>query len=191
MAKKKTTRRKTLPAKQVRLGPAAGGLAGLPVSNPSRQALQAHLGRIAADLDRAEAEGNITAAEHRQQLERAKAALRGQPLEGDTRTPLVIDGQVVALLDDPDDGKRQLLTLKLPRVIVERLRDAAAAMQPARTMAGLATVALQQLLDQLEAELLTQTGLGIPQRPESQQVLAGGRPQTLRKPAGRRPKGGK
>ena len=192
MAKKKTTRRKpkVVAPRRLRLGSDAQHLIGQTVSNPSRQALAAHLDRIAAELERARAEGLLTAAEERRQLDRAKAALAGQPLPGDDRTPLVIDGQTIALLDDPDDGKRQLVTLKLPRVIVERLRDAAAMLQPQRTMAGLASVALQQLLDQLEAELLTQTGLGIPQRPESQQVLKGGRPQKLTRPAGRKRSGG-
>lgn len=163
------------------LGAAAQHLQGFDLPNPSRAALEAHLGRIDAELDRAEVTGNISGAEHDLLREYALMALQGRPMPDDHRTPLVVDGQVVALLDDPDDGKVQHITMKLPRVIIERLRDAAAALHPQRTLSGLATVAIQQLLDQIEAALIIQTGQGFPDRQTD--VLAGGRPQRLRRPA--------
>lgn len=163
------------------LGQAAQHLAGMCVPNPSRAALEAHLGMIDAELERAEATGNISGAEHDLLRNYAMLALQGRPMPDDHRTPLVVDGQVVALLDDPDDGKVRHITFKLPAVVIERLRDAAAAMHPDRTISGLATVAIQQLLDRIEAALVIQAGQGLPRRKTD--VLAGGRPQRLRQPA--------
>jgi hypothetical protein len=167
------------------LGEAAQHLQGFDVPNPSRQALEAHMGRLDAELERAEQCGNISGAEHDLLRNYALLALEGRPMPDDHRTPLVVDGQVVALLDDPGEGLTQLLTLRLPRIIIDRLRDAAAALRPQRTMAGLATVGIQMMLDQLEAALIEQTGQGFPQR--QTEVLPGGRPQRVRQPAAPKP----
>lgn len=98
---------------------------------------------------------------------------------------LIMDGVVIAELDDPQDGLTQLVTLRLPRVVIERLRNAAALLQPSRTMAGIVSIGVTTQLDQIETSLMRQTGQGIPQRPAGTHL--GGRPQRLRKP---KPRGG-
>jgi hypothetical protein len=92
----------------------------------------------------------------------------------DERRPLVMDAEIISLVGPDDDARSALVTLKLPRVIVDRLRDAVCALQPSRTMAGIASLGISQVLDVLEAHYLLQTGRRFPARPV--EVLAGGRP---------------
>lgn len=92
----------------------------------------------------------------------------------DERRPLVMDSEIISLVGPDDDARSALVTLKLPRVIVDRLRDAVCALQPSRTMAGIASLGISQVLDVLEAHYLLQTGRRFPARPV--EVLAGGRP---------------
>jgi len=92
----------------------------------------------------------------------------------DERRPLVMDAEIIGLVGPDDDARSALVTLKLPRVIVDRLRDAVCALQPSRTMAGIASLGISQVLDVLEAHYLLQTGGRFPARPV--EVLAGGRP---------------
>jgi hypothetical protein len=92
----------------------------------------------------------------------------------DERRPLVMDAEIISLVGPDDDARSALVTLKLPRVIVDRLRDAVCALQPSRTMAGIASLGISQVLDVLEAHYLLQTGTRFPARPV--EVLAGGRP---------------
>ena len=92
----------------------------------------------------------------------------------DDRRPLVMDAEIISLVGPDDDARSALVTLKLPRVIVDRLRDAVCALQPSRTMAGIASLGISQVLDVLEAHYLLQTSTRFPARPV--EVLAGGRP---------------
>lgn len=96
------------------------------------------------------------------------------PKGADDRRPLMMDGEVVTLVQPGDDARSALVTLKLPRVIIDRLRDAVHAMAPARTMAGIAALGITMVLDLLEAEHLKHTGTGFPRKPGK--VLEGGRP---------------
>lgn len=92
----------------------------------------------------------------------------------DDRRPLMMDGEIIALVAPEDDARSALVTLKLPRVVIDRLRDAVLAMAPSRTMAGIAALGITMVLDLLEAEHLRHTGQGFPRRPG--EVLEGGRP---------------
>jgi len=92
----------------------------------------------------------------------------------DDRRPLFMDAEIIGLVGPDDDARSALVTLKLPRVIVDRLRDAVCALQPSRTMAGIASLGITQVLDVLEAHYLLQTGRRFPARPV--EVLTGGRP---------------
>jgi hypothetical protein len=150
------------------------------IENPSHYALEVARGVAEARLRQAVAAGELTREQADREWQRWTAALEGRPEAGDSRVPLVIDGQAIDLLDDARDGLTQLVTLRLPRVVIERLRDAAALLHPHRTMAGIATVGAMALLDQIEVQLIRQTGQGIPRRPADTQL--GGRPQRLRKP---------
>lgn len=96
------------------------------------------------------------------------------------KTELMMDGVVIAALDDPSEGLTQLVTMRLPRIVIERLRDAAALLHPHKTMAGIVAVGVTTLLDEIETAVIRQTGEGIPRRPAGTQL--GGRPQRLRKP---------
>jgi hypothetical protein len=92
----------------------------------------------------------------------------------DTRTPLIMDGECVALVQPSDDARSGLIAFKVPRVLVDRLRDAVHAMQPTRTMAGIVSLGIATVLDALESQVIRQTGKGFPKRPTK--VLTGGRP---------------
>lgn len=145
------------------------------ISNVSRDALRVWWDAQVHAVERFQSE-----AEQITWAERTQAALEGKPQKHDNRRPLVVDHEVIRLIDQPEDGLTQLLTLRLPRVVIDKLRDAAALLQPHKTMAGLATVAILQLLDQIEGQLLEATAEGIPPRPVGTQL--GGRPSRLRKP---------
>jgi len=92
----------------------------------------------------------------------------------DDRRPVIMDGEIISLAGPDDDARSALVTLKLPRMLVDRLRDAVHAMQPTRTMAGIASLGISMVLDALEAQVIRNTGRGFPKRPVD--VLAGGRP---------------
>jgi hypothetical protein len=79
----------------------------------------------------------------------------------------------------PDEDARSApLTLKLPQVVIDRLRDAVAALAPTRTMAGIAALGISMVLDVLEAEYLKHTGHRFPKR--GGEALEGGRPSRTR-----------
>jgi hypothetical protein len=103
-----------------------------------------------------------------------------QPPEGteDDRRPLLMDGEIIGLVHPHEDARSTLLTVKLPKVVIDRLRDAAAALGPDRTMAGIVSLGVQMVLDQLEAGYIRCTGHRFPKRPG--QVLEGGRPSRMR-----------
>ena len=92
----------------------------------------------------------------------------------DPRQPLIMDGECVALVQPSDDARSGLVAFKVPRVLVDRLRDAVHAMQPTRTMAGIVSLGIATVLDALESQVIRQTGKGFPKRPTK--VLTGGRP---------------
>lgn len=103
-----------------------------------------------------------------------------KPPEGleDERLVLTMDGEVIALLRPQDDSRSALVTVKLPQVVIDRLRDAVHAMAPARTMAGITALGITLVLDQLEAAHIKHTGHGFPRRGGA--VLEGGRPSRTR-----------
>jgi hypothetical protein len=103
-----------------------------------------------------------------------------QPPEGteDHRRPLLMDGEIIGLVHPHEDARSTLLTVKLPRVVIDRLRDAVVALGPDRTMAGIVSLGVQLVLDQLEAGYIRCTGHRFPKRPG--QVLEGGRPSRTR-----------
>jgi len=96
----------------------------------------------------------------------------------DDRRPVIMDGEIITLVGPQDEARSALVTLKLPQVVIDRLRDAVAATGPKRTMAGIAALGITMVLDVLEAEHLKHTGRRIPKRPG--QVLEGGRPSRTR-----------
>ena len=96
----------------------------------------------------------------------------------DDRKPLLMDGEIIGLVGPQDDARSALVTLKLPQVVIDRLRDAVAAIGGRRTMAGIAALGITMVLDVLEAESLKHTGKRFPKRPG--QVLEGGRPSRTR-----------
>jgi hypothetical protein len=102
------------------------------------------------------------------------------PPEGsdDERSPLLMDGEIICLATPQDDTRSTLLTVKIPRLVIDRLRDAVAALAPHRTMAGIVTLGVQLVLDVLEAEHLKQTGRRFPRKPG--RVLEGGKPSRTR-----------
>jgi hypothetical protein len=96
----------------------------------------------------------------------------------DARRPLLMDGEIIGLVHPHEDARSTLLTVKLPRVVIDRLRDAVVALSPDRTMAGIVSLGVQLVLDQLEAGYIKCTGHRFPKRPG--QVLEGGRPSRTR-----------
>ena len=105
----------------------------------------------------------------------------------DDRKPLRMDEEIIGLVGPDEDARSALVTLKLPQVVIDRLRDAVAAMGGRRTMAGIASLGITMVLDVLEAEHLKHTGSRFPKRPG--QVLEGGRPsRTLATTAQRQPR---
>jgi hypothetical protein len=96
----------------------------------------------------------------------------------DDRRPLLMDGEIIGLVGPQDDARSALVTLKLPQVVIDRLRDAVAAMGGRRTMAGIAALGITLVLDVLEAESLKHTGKRFPKR--AGEVLDGGRPSRTR-----------
>ena len=119
---------------------------------------------------------------------------RCKMLEGleDDRRPLVMDGEVITLVGQDDDARANLITFKLPQLVIDRLRDAVAALSPHRTMAGIAALGISMVLDVLEAEHVKHTGRRFPKR--AGEVLEGGRPSRTRardaqeSPEARRPR---
>jgi hypothetical protein len=115
-------------------------------------------------------------------------------LEGleDDRRALRMDGECITLVGPDDDARSSLCTFKLPQVVIDRLRDAVAALAPTRTMAGIAALGITMVLDVLEAEYVKHTGHRFPKR--GGEVLEGGRPSRTRSrdaqeaPEPRRPK---
>jgi hypothetical protein len=103
-----------------------------------------------------------------------------QPQGGlqDARQPVIMDGEIVCLAGPEDDARSDLITMRLPRVVVERLRDAVHALAPRRTMAGIASLGISMVLDVLEAAHIRHEGRGFPRRPV--QALEGGRPSRMR-----------
>jgi len=95
----------------------------------------------------------------------------------DDRIPLVMDGELVALVSPEQDARAALLTVKLPRVVIDRLRSAVHALAPDRTMGGIVALGVQLVLDQLEARYLVATGRRFPKRSKA---LEGGRPSRTR-----------
>jgi hypothetical protein len=106
----------------------------------------------------------------------------------DDRRPLRMDGEIIGLVGPQEDARSALVTLKLPQVVIDRLRDAVAALAPTRTMAGIAALGITMLLDVLEAEHLKHTGKRFPKRPG--QVLEGGRPSRTRATTAQKAPGG-
>ena len=96
----------------------------------------------------------------------------------DDRRGLRMDGELVTLVGPDDDARSSPCTLKLPQVVIDRLRDAVAALAPTRTMAGIAALGVSMVLDVLEAEYLKHTGHRFPKR--GGEVLEGGRPSRVR-----------
>lgn len=96
----------------------------------------------------------------------------------DDRRPVLMDGEIICLAGPDDDIRTDLITMRLPRVVVERLRDAVHALSPRRTMAGIASLGISLVLDVLEAAHIRHEGHGFPRRPA--QALEGGRPSRLR-----------
>lgn len=96
----------------------------------------------------------------------------------DDRQPLIMDGEVITLVRPGDDARSALVTVKLPQLVIDRLRDAVRAMAPTRTMAGIAALGITLVLDLLEAEHLRLTGQGFPKG--AGKVLEGGRPSRTR-----------
>jgi len=90
----------------------------------------------------------------------------------DTRTPLIMDGETVALVQPTQDARSAIVAFKLPRCLVDRLRDAVNALQPTRTMAGIVSLGIATVLDALESQVIRTTGAGFPKR--ATEVLAGG-----------------
>ena len=108
----------------------------------------------------------------------------------DDRRPLRMDEEIIGLVGPDEDARSALVTLKLPQVVIDRLRDAVAALGGRRTMAGIASLGITMVLDVLEAEHLKHTGNRFPKRPG--QVLEGGRPsRTLATSAQKAPGGQK
>jgi hypothetical protein len=96
----------------------------------------------------------------------------------DARRPLTMDDEIITLVGPDDDERTALVTLKLPQVVIDRLRDAVHALAPRRTMAGISALGISMVLDVLEAEHLKHTGRRFPRR--GGEVLEGGRPSRTR-----------
>lgn len=129
----------------------------------------------------AQIDGQIYAADLRARVLATMHLRRNAPPpEGteDERRPLLMDGEIIGLVHPHEDARSTLLTVKLPRVVIDRLRDAVVALGPDRTMAGIVSLGVQLVLDQLEAGYIRCTGHRFPKRPG--QVLEGGRPSRTR-----------
>lgn len=100
------------------------------------------------------------------------------PVGDDQRRPLVMDGEIIDLVPPEADARSVLLTVKIPRVVIDRLRDAVMALAPDRTMGGIVALGVQMVLDQLEADYIRAMGHRFPKR--AGQVLEGGRPSRTR-----------
>jgi len=158
------------------------------------KARTAHSELVALAVEHAEDARRQAASRPRtaQEGQRQDAALRDQVLctllrrgnlrllEGleDERRPLVMDGEVITLVGPDEDARANLITFKLPQLVIDRLRDAVAALAPHRTMAGIVALGITLVLDELEAQYVKHTGHRFPKR--GGEVLEGGRPSRTR-----------